>query len=40
MKTDITKPVQFDVCDNSGNAYQIHDGVRQLAIVEIHEDID
>jgi hypothetical protein len=40
MTLDITTPLQFDVCDNSGNAYQIHDRVRRVAIVDVCADIE
>ena len=34
MTIDLTRPLQYDNCDN-GTAFQIHDGKRQIAIVEI-----
>ena len=40
MTLDITKPLQFDGCDNYGNVYQIHDGIRQVAIVDVCADIE
>ena len=43
MTFDITMPLQYDNCDNSGTAFQIHDGKRQIAIVEvaeIHGDVE
>lgn len=35
MKLDLSKPLQFDCCDNAGSAFQIHDGMRQIALVEV-----
>ena len=35
MTIDLAKPLQFDCCYNAGTAFQIHDGQRQIAIVEV-----
>jgi hypothetical protein len=40
MKADLTKPLQFDQIGNSEGCYQIHDGTRQIGIIEVAADID
>jgi hypothetical protein len=46
VTVDLTKPLQFDCCDNA--AFQIHDGKWQIAVVKLadpddapyYEDVD
>lgn len=40
MTLDITTPLQAADCDNYGHAFQIHDGIRQVAIVEVCEGLE
>jgi hypothetical protein len=40
MTLDIATPLQFDDCDNYGHAFQIHDGIRQVALVEVCADLE
>ena len=40
MTLDITTPLHFDACDNYGHVLQVHDGRRQVAIIDVCADTD
>jgi len=40
MTLDMTTPLHFDACDNYGHVLQVHDGKRQIAIVDVCADTD